>query len=56
MSICTVWHRRKRVALEMDGEIVIDSESDNPSAYLKSTQDKKLIAKVAVIKQQVHQK
>lgn len=48
---------RERAALEMNGEIVTGSESDNPSAYLKSAQDEKLIAKkVAAIKRQVRRK
>ena len=48
---------RERAALEMSGEIVTDSESDDPSAYLKSVHDEKLIAKkVAAIKRQVRRK
>ena len=47
---------RERAALEMSGEIVTDSESDDPSTYLKSVHDEKLIAKVAAIKRQVCRK
>ncbi len=48
---------RERAALEMSGQVVTDSESDDPSAYMKSVCDEKLIAKkVAAIKRQVRRK
>ena len=48
---------RKRAALEMNDEIITNSQSDNPSAYLKSAHDEKLIAKrVAAIRRQVRRK
>ena len=47
---------RERAALEEDGEIETDSESDDPSAYIKSTLNEKQIAKVTAIKRQVRRK
>lgn len=50
----------ERANLEMNGEIVTDSESDDPSAYLKSVHDEaseKLIAKkIAAVKRQIRRK
>lgn len=50
----------ERTAQEINGDIVTDSESDNPSVYLKSVHDEasqELIAKkVAAIKRQIRRK
>lgn len=50
----------ERTAQEINGNILTDSESDDPSAYIKSVHDEasqKLIAKkVAAIKRQIRQK